>query len=91
MLSTFQTMLREKGSVDIVIRVRPHAAKTQLQSVMEDGSVKIDVAAPAEDGRGNTVLIKFLADAFAVPSSNVKILSGKTARMKLVRITAALR
>ncbi|HVW66206.1 MAG TPA: DUF167 domain-containing protein [Candidatus Peribacteraceae bacterium] len=88
MLEAFHQSLSEKGSVDLVIRVRPQAMRTQLQSVLDDQSLKIDIAAPAQDNRGNLALIRFLAEQFEVPQGNVKILSGKTGRMKLVRITS---
>ena len=68
------------------IRVRPHAAKTQYVRTLADGSVKIDIVAPAEDNRGNMALVRFLADECSVAISNVTILSGKTARLKLIRI-----
>jgi uncharacterized protein len=88
MLEPYRQRLQEEGSVDLMIRVRPHAARTELTSILEDGSMKIAVAAPADEGRGNAMLISFLADQFGVPASAVKILSGKTARLKLVRVTA---
>ncbi len=78
--------IAEKGSIDCVIRVRAHAVKTQYVDTLADGSLKIDIAAPAEDNRGNLALISFLAEQCDLPVSNVKILSGKTARLKLVRL-----
>lgn len=83
-----QKRLHAEQTLELFIRVRPHAAKTRLTSILQDGSVKIDVAVPAEDNRGNVAVVRFLADQFAVPTSNVKILSGKTSRMKLVRVIA---
>lgn len=80
--------LKTDGRVECVVRVRPHASKTELTGMLGDGSLKMTVAAPAEDGRGNAMLIKFLGDLFEVPTSSVTILSGKTARLKLVRISA---
>jgi uncharacterized protein YggU (UPF0235/DUF167 family) len=47
----------------------------------------MDIAAPAEDNRGNIALVHALADAFALPVAQIKILSGKTGRMKLVRVS----
>jgi uncharacterized protein YggU (UPF0235/DUF167 family) len=87
MFDDLRQRLLEKGSLDLVIRVRPHASKTQLISVLGDGSLKMDIAAPAEDNRGNIVLVHALADAFALPVAQIKILSGKTGRMKLVRVS----
>ncbi len=74
------------GHIDVMVRVRPHASRTEMTGMLEDGSLKISIAAPAEDGRGNAMLTKFLGELFGVPASSVDILSGKTARLKLIRI-----
>ena len=79
----------KEGKIELIVRARPHAARSQLQDVLEDGSLKIDLAAPADEGKANGALGKFLGAEFGVPPSRVKILSGKTARLKLVRITSA--
>lgn len=71
-----------------MVRARPHAPQSKFIDVLDDGSVKIDIAAPAEDGKGNVALCKFIGKLFNVPVLNVKILSGKTARLKLVRVIA---
>ena len=78
--------LQNEGKIDVMVRVRPHAAKSCFVDVLQDGSIKLDIAAPAEDGKGNAVLAKFLGELFGVGAANIKILSGKTARLKLVRI-----
>lgn len=89
MITDLQQRLKKEGHIDILVRVRPHAARSELTGILEDGSLKIAIAAPAEDGRGNTMLMKFLGQQFGVSASLVEILSGKTARLKLVRITSA--
>ena len=89
MLDDLLAKLRNQGTVDVIVRVRPHAAKTQLVDVLQDGSIKVDIAAPAEDNKGNAALVRFLSEQFGVPKTHVKILSGTTARMKLVRIVAS--
>lgn len=88
MLDDIQERLRRDGKVDVLVRVRPHAAQSRFVAVLEDGSMKVEIAAPAEDGKGNRALQKFLGELFGVASSQVKILSGKAARLKLVRLTA---
>ena len=57
-----------------------------MRETMVDGSIKIDLAAPAEDGKANTALVKFLAEEFSVPLSCVEILSGHAGRRKVIRI-----
>ncbi len=90
MLEVFKNRLVTEGKLDLMVRVRPHAARSQFIDVLDDGSLKIDIAAPAEEGKGNVALSKFLGELFDVPASKVKILSGKGARLKLVRITKGI-
>ena len=56
---------------------------------MTDGTLKIRLTAPPVDGAANEALIEFLSDAFSVPKSHIEILSGHTARQKIVRIDGA--
>lgn len=72
----------------LTIRVRPGASKTMLRGTMADGTWKIDLAAPAEHGKANTELVRFLATEFEVPRSCIEILAGHAVRTKIVRITA---
>lgn len=53
---------------------------------MADGTLKIRLTAPPVDGAANAALIEFLSNAFSVPKSHIEILSGHTARQKIVRI-----
>ncbi len=87
MIATLRQRLLHEGVLDCMIRVRPQAKVTQLKQILDDGSLKIDLAAPAEDNKANIALIRFLAELFDVPASAVALLSGATSRQKLVRIS----
>src|SRR5581483_1200501 len=76
----------EKGMVIIAVRVRPGASRSIVKEVMDDGTLKMDIAAAAEDGKANEELIRLLAREFGVSRSCVEIMSGETARRKLVRV-----
>ena len=85
----FDTLIQElaaKGTVQFYVRARPGVSKTQAMSVMDDESVKIDIAAPAEGGKANAELVRYLAEVFGVSKNQVMIVSGATARVKLIRI-----
>lgn len=75
-------------SIILTIRVHPHAKCTQLRETMKDGSLKIDIAAPADGGKANSALVRFLADHFHVPVSHVEMVAGEASRTKMVKITA---
>ena len=86
MLDKLKQQLNNKGEVYLRIKVRPGAAKTAIKEIMEDETIKIDVAALPIKGKANQELIKFLADEFAVLKNNVKIISGTGKRVKLIKI-----
>ena len=88
MLEALRRALASEGSVSFSVRARPGAPHSRIVSVMDDGSVKVDIAAPAEEGKANAELARFLAGEFDVRSSQVEILVGGGGRRKIVRITA---
>ena len=48
--------------------------------------LKIRVSAPAADGEANAALIAFLAKALKRPKSAVRLISGETARLKMIGV-----
>ncbi len=86
MLEELKKELANSDSVRFTVRAVPNAPKSKILEVMDDESVKIAVSAPAEKGKANKELIKFLANEFDVKKSDVSILSGETGRMKIIKI-----
>lgn len=87
MLALLADRLRTEGSVNFAVRVKPGAKKTEITAVLSDGSVKISVKSPPQDGEANAELLRLLAGVFAVPLDGVELLSGGGARLKRVRVT----
>jgi uncharacterized protein (TIGR00251 family) len=54
---------------------------------MPDGSLKVHVTAPPEDGRANDAVVETIAEWLGVRPRQVTIVNGATSRNKLVRIT----
>ena len=77
---------KETGGVLLYVRIQPRASKNEIV-MRDDGSIKIRLTAPPVDGAANEALVKFLADTLSVAKSQVMIISGETARDKVVRIT----
>ena len=69
------------------IKVLPKSAQTEIIDTLDDGTIKIRVAAPPEKGRANSELIKFLAKTHNVEKDQITILSGKSEPLKLIRIS----
>jgi uncharacterized protein (TIGR00251 family) len=68
------------------VRIRPNAERSELTGYLADGSLKINLAAPAVDNKANQALLKLLAQAFSVNIKAISIISGQTSRLKLVKI-----
>ena len=72
--------------IDLRIKVIPRAKKTEMAGVLEDGSLKIKVAAVPEDGRANKELCDFLARHYGVARIQVELIAGATSTRKLIRV-----
>lgn len=83
-MQKIQTELKEQGLVYLKIKVVPKAAQTEIREIMADDTLKIAVKAPPTDGKANSVLVKFLKETFQ--AEEVLVISGKTERIKLVKI-----
>ena len=68
------------GSI-VVCRVVPSASKSCVASINQ-GELKVRVAAPPVDGKANAELTRFLAKLFGVSKSSVQILKGETGKRK---------
>jgi uncharacterized protein len=89
-------------STGLRVRVQPGARATGLVGWMADGSLKLKVSEPAEEGRANRAVEALLAEVLGVRASAVKVVRGLSSRGKVVdvsglddgairaRITAAL-
>lgn len=89
MIEALQSQLQRDGHLECVVRVRIHASLSRMTGILSDGSLKIDLAAAPEENKANIALVHLLSGIFCVPIDHIEILSGTTARRKLVRITAS--
>jgi hypothetical protein len=86
MLEKYQKTLEKMGEIYLRIKVRPGAGDNAVKDILADETVKVDIAAPAENNRANQALIKFFSREFSVPPANINILSGAGDRLKLLKI-----
>ncbi|MBP7693234.1 MAG: DUF167 domain-containing protein [Anaerolineales bacterium] len=70
----------------ITVKVTPKAKKTGVAGVLEDGTLKIQVTAPAEDGKANAALVAFLAETLGLKPSQVEIVAGLSSERKLISL-----
>jgi uncharacterized protein (TIGR00251 family) len=75
----------QKGSA-LAVRVTPRASRNEIVEVLEDGTIKVRIAAPPTDDEANVALLEFLADILGVPKSRLDIVAGETGRDKLISV-----
>jgi uncharacterized protein len=73
------------GGVRIAVRLTPRGGRDRVDGVA-DGVLKVRVAAPPVDGAANKALTGLLAAELGVPRGAVRIVSGETARTKVVEV-----
>jgi uncharacterized protein len=70
----------------LTVHIKPNAKNSQVRAWLDSGTVKIDIAAPAVDGKANRALIDFLAKQLGVAKSLVTIKRGQSSRVKHVEL-----
>jgi uncharacterized protein len=76
----------KKGSA-LAVRVTPRASHNEIVEMLEDGTIKVRIAAPPVDDEANTALIEFMAEILGVPKSRLDIVAGLSGRDKLISVT----
>jgi len=71
--------------VRFAVRLTPRAGADRIEGVAA-GVLKARVAAPAVDGAANAALIRLLAEELDVPRSDIQLVTGATARRKIVAV-----
>lgn len=75
----------QKGSA-LAVRVTPRASRNEVVEVLEDGTIKVRLAAAPSDEESNTALLEFLAEILGVPKSQLDIVAGEAGRDKLIAV-----
>ncbi|MHC1784818.1 MAG: DUF167 domain-containing protein [Anaerolineaceae bacterium] len=70
----------------LTIKVQPRSSEDEISEVLDDGTVKIKLTAPPVEGKANEALVHFLSEFLYVKKTAIKIKSGQSARLKIVRI-----
>ena len=80
-----------KEGVVLNVRAQPRSSRAGVDGLIGD-VVKVRIRAAPVDGKANKELIETLADAFDLPKSAVRFVSGETGKQKrilLADLTAA--
>lgn len=84
------------AGVTVAVKAVPRSQSTRIVG-MQDGAVRVQIAAAPHKGQSNAALCAYLADAAGVRASAVRVRRGSSGARKLIevdgdpeRITAAL-
>ncbi len=75
----------KKGSA-LAVRVTPRASRNEIVELLDDGTIKVRIAAPPTDSEANETLIDFLSEILGVPKSQLDIVAGVAGRDKLISV-----
>ncbi|HCL56497.1 MAG TPA: YggU family protein [Spirochaetia bacterium] len=71
------------------IKVVPKSSKNSFSWYEQDKNIfKLCITAPPVDGKANEAIIEFLSDFFDIRKKQVQIETGKTAKLKRVKLDA---
>lgn len=70
----------------LAVRVTPRAISNEIAEVLDDGTIKVRLAASPADDESNEALVVFLAEILGVPKSKLDIVAGSVGRDKLVSV-----
>lgn len=78
-------MTRRDGGVVVAVKAVPRSRRTAAVGV-QDGAVRIQIAAAPHKGQANAALCAYLAECAGVRSSAVRLRRGSSGARKLVEI-----
>ncbi|NKK79600.1 DUF167 domain-containing protein [Rhizobium leguminosarum] len=74
----------------LAVRLTPNGGRDALDGIEADGKgeafLKARVTAVPEKGKANKALMLLIAKSLRIPKSSVSLVSGETARKKILRI-----
>jgi uncharacterized protein len=77
------------ADVRVTVRVKPGASRTRVGGVYGEGELIVAVNAPPVDGAANEALTIAVAKALGIRPRHVTLVSGHTARSKVLSISVA--
>ncbi len=81
----FQMHDGQKGSA-LAVRVTPRASRNEVVEILDDGTVRVRIAASPADEEANAVLLEFLSEILGVPKTKLDIVAGVAGRDKLISV-----
>ena len=90
MATAYPFIKQGKDGLLFTVRVQPGARRSAVDGLWHDEALKVVLQAPAVDGKANEALIDFLSEKLKIRKSSIFIVTGRTARCKVVHINVNL-
>ena len=75
----------QRGSA-LAVRVTPRASRNEIVELLDDGTIKVRLAAPPSDNESNDALLQFFSEILGVPRTQLDIVAGSAGRDKLISV-----
>jgi uncharacterized protein (TIGR00251 family) len=85
-LTCCNKIMANEIKTDIRIKLLPRSSRSQIMG-MEGEFYKVKVNSPPVDGEANKELISLISKRLRMPKSSIEIISGKTSKMKVLRVS----
>ena len=80
------------GAIQFAVRVSPRSSRQAVEGIVKDADgaklLKIAVNAPPDDGKANQAVLALLARTIGIARSRLSLVSGATARKKVIKLNA---
>lgn len=87
-------MAASSDRAQLAVRVTPNARKSEFAGWTADEKGRpvllVKLNAPPVDGKANTELIRFLAEALECPKGQIALLRGTSSRQKTIELLASM-
>ncbi|MGH9630135.1 MAG: DUF167 domain-containing protein [Bryobacteraceae bacterium] len=87
MIEHLKSELRRQKKLTLPVKVIPKSARNEIVGFLEDGTLKLKIAAAPEKGKANAEVCALLAEVFGVSRKNIEIARGEKSQLKLVVIS----
>jgi uncharacterized protein (TIGR00251 family) len=74
--------MAQKRGVRIEVRVHPQAKRSRVSGML-GSAYKLDVSAPATDGRANDACVELLGEVAGIGRRQIRLIKGLTSRSKI--------
>ncbi len=79
-----------EDGVSFAVKVLPRSSRCEIAGI-QDGALRIRITAPPVEGLANEECIKFISKRLGIGKTNIRIVSGRQARNKVLFISGIKR